>query len=327
MRPACVCAFSAPIATVTGSGPAGYGRLPRSWSTAVCFQAVSAAPAWQLGGTSRSIRPLHRCGGPGPTPTSDHPGYLPRLGAGPGRHDLGKRAHGGAVRRYLLPDSGRLLEDASETSRSGYSKHHPAAPLYDEAQARHCLRQFRSVGWEQPFTVAPDVQVSLRYQGRILGAAAVTVAHAGTRITFGGDIGRPRPEDAAPTATGRGRMAGGGIHPLQTAATRPPGRGTGGGVPPRPRPRRCGIIPAFAVRARVTVAAPGRRGCVNRAVIPPVPVYLNSPMAKATSPRCTSASARGAPARRAGLPPPARHHHRGRLARRSRVRSAAARAP
>ena len=44
----------------------------------------------------------------------------------------------------LLPDSGRLLEeDASHANRNGYSQHHPAEPLYDEAQAQQALRLIR----------------------------------------------------------------------------------------------------------------------------------------------------------------------------------------
>ena len=211
----------------------------------------------------------------------DHSGYLPRLVAQGFRGTIWASAPTVALCGILLPDSGRLLEeDAEQANRSGYSKHHPAAPLYDEAQARHCLRQFRSVGWEQPFTVAPDVQVSLRYQGHILGAAAVTVAHAGTRITFGGDIGRPHDpvmRPPLPPAAAEWLVAestyGNRRHPpdhleeeLEAVFRRVLGRG---GV---------AIIPAFAVgRAQLLLHLVARLS--ERGAIPPVPVYLNSPMA------------------------------------------------
>lgn len=70
----------------------------------------------------------------------DHSGYLPRLV----RSGFAGRVWCTEATRslcgILLPDSGRLLEEEAEHSnRKGVSKHHPADPLYTEADAS-CLR-------------------------------------------------------------------------------------------------------------------------------------------------------------------------------------------
>ena len=72
----------------------------------------------------------------------DHCGYLPRLVAQgfrgrifctPGTQDLCT---------LVLPDSARIQEeDAREANRHGYSKHHPALPLYTENDAARALNQ------------------------------------------------------------------------------------------------------------------------------------------------------------------------------------------
>lgn len=91
----------------------------------------------------------------------------------------------------LLPDSARLLEEeAWYANKIDSSRHHPAEPLYTERDAHACLDRFRTVPFEQHFTAIPGIQGFLKNQGRILGAAAVTLDHGGIRITFSGDIGR-----------------------------------------------------------------------------------------------------------------------------------------
>ena len=121
----------------------------------------------------------------------DHSGYLPRLVAQGFKGTVWATRATRALCGVLLPDSGRLLEeDASHANRNGYSKHHPAEPLYDEAQAQQALRLFRPAAWERSFELVPGLHARLRPQGHILGAAAVTLEHAATRITFSGDIGR-----------------------------------------------------------------------------------------------------------------------------------------
>ena len=71
----------------------------------------------------------------------DHTGYLPLLV---------KRGFRGAVHctaatadliEILFPDSARLQEeDAARANREGYTKHHPALPLYDLGDVKQALK-------------------------------------------------------------------------------------------------------------------------------------------------------------------------------------------
>ncbi len=74
----------------------------------------------------------------------DHSGWLPRLVAqgfkGP-IHCTGGTAD---LCRLVLPDAGHLQEeDAKFANKRGYSKHHPALPLYTEADAAQTLTHLR----------------------------------------------------------------------------------------------------------------------------------------------------------------------------------------
>src|SRR5262249_47232324 len=94
-------------------------------------------------------------------------------------------------------------EDAREANKHGYSKHAPALPLYTEADAFRAISQLQPVGYERAFEVAPGVTVEFISAGHLLGSSFLFVTLAsGTRILFGGDLGRysrpvlPDPENA-----------------------------------------------------------------------------------------------------------------------------------
>lgn len=211
----------------------------------------------------------------------DHSGYLPRLAAqgfdGPVWASRATRSLCG----ILLPDSGRLLQDdADHANRGGYSKHHPAEPLYDEAQALKSLRLIRPVAWRRRFEPVPGVAAWLQPQGHILGAAAVTLEQAGTRITFSGDIGRyhdpvmppPTPPPASDwivvESTYGDRSHGGDTLEADLARACRRVLARGGAV----------VIPAFAVgRAQLLLVLIAR--LQQRGELPLAPLYLNSPMA------------------------------------------------
>jgi metallo-beta-lactamase family protein len=75
----------------------------------------------------------------------DHSGYLPALAR---QGFAGPVFATGATRELaglLLPDSGHLQEeDAAYANRHGFSKHHPALPLYTEEDGRRVLKQFKA---------------------------------------------------------------------------------------------------------------------------------------------------------------------------------------
>lgn len=211
----------------------------------------------------------------------DHSGYLPRLA----RSGFAGRVWCSHATRslcgILLPDSGRLLEEeAGYANRKGTSRHHPAQPLYSEVDANSSLRLLKGVDFEQDFEPAPGLRASLRMQGHILGAAAVTLEYQGTRVTFSGDLGRPHdPVMLAPLPPADADWIvaestyGDRAHPADTIAQelrevlrRVAARG---GVV---------VIPAFAVgRAQLLLHVIAQLQSTGD--VPAVPVFLNSPMA------------------------------------------------
>jgi metallo-beta-lactamase family protein len=122
----------------------------------------------------------------------DHSGYLPLLMKNgfrgpvyctPGTHDLCA---------ILLPDSGHLQEkDAEFANRHGFSKHHPALPLYTLADAEASLRHFKSVDFNEDKSLSPRLHFRFVPAGHILGAAIVELSCGDTKVVFSGDLGRP----------------------------------------------------------------------------------------------------------------------------------------
>lgn len=122
----------------------------------------------------------------------DHSGMLPVLRKsgfdGPVHATDATRA----LAEILLTDSGRIHEDdARHANRHGYSRHHPARPLYTEADARACLTAFESQPFGTPFACAPGISAQFHRAGHILGASWLELNVDGRRIVFSGDLGRP----------------------------------------------------------------------------------------------------------------------------------------
>lgn len=121
----------------------------------------------------------------------DHTGYLPLLVKngfnGPiyatqGTYDLCS---------ILLPDSGYLHEeDARRANKYRYSKHHPALPLYTQADAKLSLKQFKVVTFNKPYPIPSNGTITWHHAGHILGASFIEFNINGTKILFTGDMGR-----------------------------------------------------------------------------------------------------------------------------------------
>ncbi len=121
----------------------------------------------------------------------DHSGYLPLFV----KHGFrGKIICTEATRdlcKILLPDSGHLQEEeARYANLRGYSKHHPAQPLYTQAEAEISLSYFQTVAFEKPFKIHEGFYSSFYYAGHILGASSIRLEHEGVSVLFSGDLGR-----------------------------------------------------------------------------------------------------------------------------------------
>lgn len=122
----------------------------------------------------------------------DHSGYIPRLVQQGFHGKVFCSAATLALCKILLPDAGHLHEDdARFANRHGFSRHRPALPLYTEAEAEQCLKQFKAVRIGQDFEPVGGVTARLSGAGHILGATFARLQAGGLSITFSGDIGRP----------------------------------------------------------------------------------------------------------------------------------------
>ena len=122
----------------------------------------------------------------------DHSGYLPLLVKQGFRGRIHCTEATYELCRILLPDSGRLQEEEAEyANRAGYSKHRPALPLYDEADALAALRLFTPIGFDQAVDVLPGLAARFFPAGHILGAAFAELNDGTTTVVFSGDVGRP----------------------------------------------------------------------------------------------------------------------------------------
>ncbi|MDX2169200.1 MAG: MBL fold metallo-hydrolase [Deltaproteobacteria bacterium] len=230
----------------------------------------------------------------------DHSGYLPALVRQGFRGPIFATAHSEALCRIVLPDSGHLQEeDAAHANRAGYSKHHPALPLYTQADAERALGLFRTVAWDTPVDVAPGLRARLRPAGHILGAASVTVELDGARprsVTVSGDLGRPsHPLLCAPapppasdvllvesTYGDRRHEDAASMQAFEDALRRTAARG---GMT---------VIPSFAVD-RTEVVLFHLRRLMRAGRVPAMPVYVDSPMALAALDVYRAALAAGGP--------------------------------
>ena len=70
----------------------------------------------------------------------------------------------------VLRDSARLLaEDAEHANAHGWSKHHPALPLYTDEDVDHAMALVSTVGHGQRADIAQNTTLTLHRGGHILG--------------------------------------------------------------------------------------------------------------------------------------------------------------
>jgi metallo-beta-lactamase family protein len=211
----------------------------------------------------------------------DHSGWLPVLVR---RGFRGKVYSTRATRdlcRILLLDAAHLQEEEAEyANRHGFSRHHPALPLFTREDALACLQRFHSVDFGESFTPSPGLQAELTPSGHLLGSAFARLEDESRSILFSGDVGRPNDLLLQPPLAPRGADAlvvestyGDRLHPDDEAMERL-------GDVVRRTAARGGVvmIPAFAVgRAQALLHLLAQLKSAGR--IPNVPVFLNSPMA------------------------------------------------
>lgn len=210
----------------------------------------------------------------------DHSGYLPVLVrdgfTGPVYCSEPTRA----LCEILLPDAAYLQEeDAGYANRKGFSKHHPALPLFTGADAGAAIARLVPVAFDA-WREVKAIRFRLQPAGHILGAASIAVEHDGRRVLFSGDLGRsddllmhPPAGAGAPDWIVVESTYGDRMHPkldpfetLASILTKTCARG--GAL----------LIPSFAVGRAQTLLYCFHE-IFRRQLAREVPVFVNSPMA------------------------------------------------
>jgi len=196
--------------------------------------------------------------------------------------------------RLLLPDSARLQEEeARYANAKGYSKHAPAAlPLYGEADAQDALGRLHPVPYHQDLEILGGIRLSFRRAGHILGSAHVLLELAPEgaspdplRLLFSGDLGRyggPILTDPEPPPSARAVLVectyGDRKHPPEL-----PADALAREVAEAVRRGGALVVPAFAV-GRTQEVLFLLRELETAGRIPPLPTFVDSPMAVDATP-------------------------------------------
>lgn len=211
----------------------------------------------------------------------DHSGYIPALVRDGFKGQIHSTKVTGELAEVILLDSGYLQEEEARfANKRGYSKHHPALPLYTVQDAKDSVRRFRAHEFGNEVSLLAGSRATFSRAGHILGASSVLVESDGTRVLFSGDLGRvndpllkdpesPPESDFVLIESTYGDR----VHPIESAVDRlgeiiRSTAGKGGVI----------LIPAFAV-GRAQLLLYFIYELKRAGQIPDIPVYLNSPMA------------------------------------------------
>jgi metallo-beta-lactamase family protein len=215
----------------------------------------------------------------------DHVGYLPRLVKDGFHGPVYSTPATESLAGLLLLDAAHNQEDdATYANRKGFSKHKPALPLFDATDVKRAMTYFRTVHRDKWFSPAGPIWVRYHDTGHLLGSCMIEVeirnAAKPLRILFSGDVGR---YDA----------------PLYFDPQTPPAcdylvcestYGNRDHPPIEVLDQMCDVVTAAIARGGVMLVASFAVGraqqliyllqvLMQRKRIPPIPVFLDSPMA------------------------------------------------
>lgn len=125
----------------------------------------------------------------------DHSGAIPLLSKRGFRGKIYCTEPTLSLCEILLPDSGYLQEEEARfANKKGFSKHHPALPLYSLEDARQSLELFETVPWHTRKKIGKNGQHPMTIEffraGHLLGAASLRLTFNGRTLVFSGDLGR-----------------------------------------------------------------------------------------------------------------------------------------
>ncbi|MDX5436313.1 MAG: MBL fold metallo-hydrolase, partial [Pontibacter sp.] len=104
----------------------------------------------------------------------DHCGYLPVLAKNGYTGPIYATTPTRDVTEIILRDSAKIQEeDAAEANRQGYSRHHPAMPLYTSDDVDMTMPLFETHKDEQWVLINEDIKFCFRKSGHMLGSTFV----------------------------------------------------------------------------------------------------------------------------------------------------------
>ena len=213
----------------------------------------------------------------------DHSGWLPRLVAQGFKGPIYCTGGTADLCQLVLPDAAHLQEeDAKFANKRGFSKHHPALPLYTEADAAAALSLLKPSPFGKTIAIGKGFNVEFINAGHLLGSSYVLVTRQGRagRILFGGDLGRysrPILPDPSPGVDADVLLVestyGDRAHPPEDD-----GAALARIITETHAKRGKVIIPAFAI-GRVEELLYWLFRLEDQGRLPPLPIYVDSPMA------------------------------------------------
>jgi metallo-beta-lactamase family protein len=126
----------------------------------------------------------------------DHVGYLPRFVRDGFRGPTYCTPATAELAELILLDAAKIQEeDAEYANRKGFSKHHPAQPLFDARDAERALKSLKTRPMGAWIPVAGPIRTRFHDSGHLLGSGMIEVEIDRTgdqplRVLFSGDVGR-----------------------------------------------------------------------------------------------------------------------------------------
>ncbi|HTK19472.1 MAG TPA: MBL fold metallo-hydrolase [Mucilaginibacter sp.] len=125
----------------------------------------------------------------------DHCGYIPLFVKNGYNGPIYMSGPTRDLTEIVLRDCAKLQEeDAARANRHGFSKHHPAQPLYTVKDVEKALPLFKVCAIKTSIKLHQQLSFSLYPAGHIPGACSVKFDCYGKKILFSGDIGREHSE-------------------------------------------------------------------------------------------------------------------------------------
>lgn len=215
----------------------------------------------------------------------DHCGFLPKLTREGFRGPVRTTRASLDLARLLLLDAAKIQEeDATYANRKGFSRHHPALPLFTEADAERAISLIEPLDYGAWIEPAQGVRASFRNAGHILGAAMIELElDAGGRsltVVFSGDVGRygvPLHSDPDPLPRCDALVVESTYGDREHDPT-PMGEQIKGAVTAALERGGTVLVPSFAV-GRAQLVTLLLRQLIQGGELPEIPIHVDSPMA------------------------------------------------